>query len=157
VAQFRCEFDHRSLPAEVGERGKALLLDQLGCELLGSTLESNSPVYRFVRENKNGGGPAIIVNHGDGYLVKLRFIRKWSRWKRFFRRRLTCLPRKTARTFPTIRNSGTKSFNSGEIPPPVASAMTKSVRATSALLGLVLDNGFESELCQCALAGGRWK
>jgi len=56
LAQFLCEFDHRSLPAEVVERGKALLLDQLGCELLRSTLEWNQPVYRFVRETRTAPG-----------------------------------------------------------------------------------------------------
>lgn len=64
LAAFVCELDYDDLPVDVVERGKALLLDQLGCELLGSTLEWNQPVYKFIRENKSGG-PACIVNYGD--------------------------------------------------------------------------------------------
>ena len=51
LASFVCELDYDDLPLEVVQRGKALLLDQLGCELLGSTLEWNQPVYKFIREN----------------------------------------------------------------------------------------------------------
>lgn len=63
LAGFIYQLDYRQLPSEVVQRGKTLFLDQLGCQLIGSTVEWNQSVYRFVRENKSGG-PATIVNHG---------------------------------------------------------------------------------------------
>jgi 2-methylcitrate dehydratase PrpD len=64
LAGFLCELQYEQLPSEIILREKSLLLDQLGCQLLGSTLAWNRPVYDFVREHKSGG-PATIVNHGD--------------------------------------------------------------------------------------------
>jgi 2-methylcitrate dehydratase PrpD len=64
LACFLCELKYEQLPSEIILRQKALLLDQLGCQLLGSTLSWNGPVYNFVRDNKSGG-PATIVNYGD--------------------------------------------------------------------------------------------
>jgi 2-methylcitrate dehydratase PrpD len=64
LACFFCELQYEQLPSEVVLRQKSLLLDQLGCQLLGSTLVWNRPVYDFVREKKSGG-PATIVNYGD--------------------------------------------------------------------------------------------
>ena len=64
LSQFVCRMDYQRLPPEVIDRLKDLLLDQLGCQLIGSTVAWNQSVYQFVRENKHGG-PATIVNHGD--------------------------------------------------------------------------------------------
>src|SRR5215510_14712860 len=64
LSLFVCGIDYERLPAEVIDRLKDLLLDQLGCQLIGSTVAWNQSVYQFVRENKHGG-PATIVNHGD--------------------------------------------------------------------------------------------
>jgi 2-methylcitrate dehydratase PrpD len=64
LAGFLCQLQYEQLPSEVVLRQKFLLLDQLGCQLLGSTLVWNRPVYDFVREKKSGG-PATIVNYGD--------------------------------------------------------------------------------------------
>src|SRR5262245_766524 len=64
LSLFVCGMDYGRLPAEVIDRLKDLLLDQLGCQLIGSTVAWNQSVYQFVRENKHGG-PATIVNHGD--------------------------------------------------------------------------------------------
>ena len=64
LSAFVCGMDYEKLPAEVIDRLKDLLLDQLGCQLIGSNLEWNQSVYKFVKENKHGG-PATIVNHGD--------------------------------------------------------------------------------------------
>ena len=44
--------------------GAGILLDQLGCQLLGSGVAWNQAVYRLVKDNKQGG-PATIVNYGD--------------------------------------------------------------------------------------------
>jgi 2-methylcitrate dehydratase PrpD len=64
LAGFICQLDFRQVPADAVERCKALLLDQLGCQLIGSIMPWNQPVYRFVKENKSGG-PARIVKYGD--------------------------------------------------------------------------------------------
>ncbi len=64
LSAFVCGMDYEKLPAEVIDRLKDLLLDQLGCQLIGSSVEWNQSVYKFVKENKHGG-PATIVNHGD--------------------------------------------------------------------------------------------
>ncbi|HEY7322588.1 MAG TPA: MmgE/PrpD family protein [Candidatus Binatia bacterium] len=64
LSLYVCGMDYRRLPPEVIDRLKGQLLDQLGCQLIGSTVPWNQSVYQFVRENKYGG-PATIVNHGD--------------------------------------------------------------------------------------------
>ena len=61
---FVSKLKYEELPPEVVARTKQFLLDQLACQLLGSTVEWNQPVYRFVKENKQGG-PASIVNYGN--------------------------------------------------------------------------------------------
>ena len=64
LAAFICDLDYRHIPSEAVARCRDLLLDQLGCQLIGAVMEWNQPVYRFVREFK-GSGPARIVKHGD--------------------------------------------------------------------------------------------
>ena len=64
LGSFVCGMEYAKLPGEVVHRLKDLLLDQLGCQLLGSAVDWNQAVYRLVRDNKQGG-PATIVNYGD--------------------------------------------------------------------------------------------
>src|SRR3954451_2582009 len=64
LADFINELDYAHLPLEVIDRSKALLLDQIGCQLIGSTMPWNGAVYQYVRQNKCGG-PATVVNYGD--------------------------------------------------------------------------------------------
>ena len=64
LGTFIAQLRYKDLPTEVVRRAKELILDQLGCQLLGSTVEWNQPVYKFVKENKPGG-PAAIVYYGD--------------------------------------------------------------------------------------------
>ena len=64
LGAFVCTMDYETLPAEVTQRLKDLMLDQLGCQLLGSAVDWNQAVYRLVQENRHGG-PATIVNYGD--------------------------------------------------------------------------------------------
>jgi 2-methylcitrate dehydratase PrpD len=55
-------YDH--LATTVIERAKAAVLDQLGCQLIGSTLPWNQAAYLTVREL--GGHPnSTVVNYGD--------------------------------------------------------------------------------------------
>jgi 2-methylcitrate dehydratase PrpD len=64
LGAFVCQLEYERLPGEVIKKTKELLLDQLGCQILGSTVEWNEAIYKFVKENKPGG-PASIVNYGD--------------------------------------------------------------------------------------------
>ena len=56
------DYDH--LSAEVTRYEKTLLLDQLGCQLIGSTVDWNQTAYRFITENKSDGA-ATVVNYGN--------------------------------------------------------------------------------------------
>jgi 2-methylcitrate dehydratase PrpD len=64
LAAFICELDYRHIPIDAVARCRDLLLDQIGCQLIGATMPWNQPVYRFVKANKSGG-PVRIVKHGD--------------------------------------------------------------------------------------------
>src|SRR5882724_2950439 len=64
LAAFIGALDYDHLSAEVTRYGKILLLDQLGCQLIGSTVVWNQTAYRFITENKSGGA-ATDVNYGN--------------------------------------------------------------------------------------------
>ena len=64
LADFICDLDNRQIPADAVARCRDLLLDQLGCQLIGASMQWNQPVYRFVKDTKSGG-PARIVKYGD--------------------------------------------------------------------------------------------
>ena len=64
LAAFIGALDYDQLSAEVTRYGKTLLLDQLGCQLIGSTVDWNQTVYRFITENKSDGA-ATVVNYGN--------------------------------------------------------------------------------------------
>lgn len=64
LAAFICDLDHRHIPVDAVARCRDLLLDQLGCQLIGASMEWNQPVYRFVKDTKSGG-PARIIKYGD--------------------------------------------------------------------------------------------
>ena len=64
LADFICDLNYGHIPANAVARGRDLLLDQLGCLLIGSIMPWNRPVYRFVTENK-GTGPSRIIKYGD--------------------------------------------------------------------------------------------
>jgi 2-methylcitrate dehydratase PrpD len=64
LADFICDLDNRHIPVDANARCRDLLLDQLGCQLIGAVMPWNQPVYRFVREFK-GAGPARIIKYGD--------------------------------------------------------------------------------------------
>ena len=64
LADFICELDYRDIPPDAVARCRELLLDQLGCQLIGAIMPWNQPVYRFVKDSKSGG-PARIVKYGD--------------------------------------------------------------------------------------------
>jgi 2-methylcitrate dehydratase PrpD len=64
LARFICELKYAQIPADAVSRCRELLLDQLGCQLIGASMPWNQPVYRFVKESKSGG-PAQIVKYGN--------------------------------------------------------------------------------------------
>ena len=64
LAKFICELKYAEIPANVVSRCRDLLLDQLGCQLIGASMPWNQPVYEFVKGAKSGG-PAGIVKHGN--------------------------------------------------------------------------------------------
>jgi 2-methylcitrate dehydratase PrpD len=51
------------IPPEAIEKVKDCILDQIGVELIGSTLEWNKIAYRYVAE-MGGRGESTIVNYG---------------------------------------------------------------------------------------------
>jgi 2-methylcitrate dehydratase PrpD len=64
LAAFVCDLSYAAIPVEAVRRCRELLLDQLGCQLIGASMPWNQPVYQFVKETK-GGGPAAIVKYGN--------------------------------------------------------------------------------------------
>ena len=64
LGTFVSRLTYEDLPPEVVRQAKNFVLDQLGCQLLGSTVEWNQPVYEFVKKYRQGGS-ATIVNYGD--------------------------------------------------------------------------------------------
>ena len=52
------------IPPEAIEKAKDCILDQIGVELIGSTLEWNKIAYRYVAE-MGGRGESTVVNYGD--------------------------------------------------------------------------------------------
>jgi len=64
LADFICDLDNRHIPVDAFARCRDLLLDQLGCQLIGASMQWNQPVYRFVKDTKSGG-PARIIKYGD--------------------------------------------------------------------------------------------
>ena len=64
LADFISDLDQRHIPLDAVARCRDLLLDQLGCQLIGASMQWNQPVYRFVKDTKSGG-PARIIKYGD--------------------------------------------------------------------------------------------
>ena len=64
LAQFICDLSYRHVPADAVSRCRELLLDQLGCQLIGASVPWNQPVYQFVKSTKSGG-LARIVKYGN--------------------------------------------------------------------------------------------
>lgn len=68
LAEYVTGLKYGDLPAEVVDRVRLAVLDQLGCQLAGSTLEWNKIPYRFITDF--GDRPeSTIVNYGDKALA----------------------------------------------------------------------------------------
>ncbi|MDB4444265.1 MmgE/PrpD family protein [bacterium] len=51
-------------PIEVTDKAKELILDQLGCQLSGSTLPWSKITYEYIRDNAGPSGESTIVKYG---------------------------------------------------------------------------------------------
>jgi 2-methylcitrate dehydratase PrpD len=63
LGDFVVNYSFEDLPDAVVEKAKLAIRDQVGCQLLGSTLPWVQAPYRMVRQ-LGEDGPATIVNHG---------------------------------------------------------------------------------------------
>lgn len=64
LARFINELTYDDLPLAAIGKAKELILDQLGCQLSGSTLPWSRAVYKYVRDNKAGRQESTVVNYG---------------------------------------------------------------------------------------------
>ena len=55
---------YEDIPPEAIEKAKDCILDQIGVELIGSTLEWNKIAHRYVAE-MGGRGESTVVNYGN--------------------------------------------------------------------------------------------
>jgi 2-methylcitrate dehydratase PrpD len=63
LARHATRLRYEDIPPEVIEKAKDCILDQIGVELIGSTLEWNKIAYRYVLE-MGGRAESTIVNYG---------------------------------------------------------------------------------------------
>lgn len=68
LAEYVVGLAYRDVPGEVIQKAKLAVLDQLGCQLIGSTLSWNQSVYRFVRDFGERA-ESTIVNYGTKALA----------------------------------------------------------------------------------------
>ncbi len=64
LARFAGKLAYEDLPESVVEKTKQLILDQLGCQLAGSTLPWTRPAYEYIVEGKGGRQESTIVHYG---------------------------------------------------------------------------------------------
>src|SRR5215471_3940590 len=78
LAAHTAKVRYENIPPEAIEKAKDCILDQIGVELIGSTLDWNKIAYRYVAE-MGGRGESTIVNYGtkvpmlDAALVNATF------------------------------------------------------------------------------------
>jgi 2-methylcitrate dehydratase PrpD len=63
LAKHAAQVRYEDMPAEVVEKAKDCILDQVGVELIGSTLEWNKIAYRYIAD-MGGRGESTVVNYG---------------------------------------------------------------------------------------------
>ncbi len=64
LARFAGKLVYEDLPGRVIEKAKELILDQLGCQLAGSTLPWTRPAYEYVADGRGAKQESTIVNFG---------------------------------------------------------------------------------------------
>ena len=65
LARFVAALKYEHLPIDVINHTKSLLLDQLGVQLIGSTLEWTQPALRLVEYAPSSSKESTIVNYGN--------------------------------------------------------------------------------------------
>lgn len=68
LAHFTASLRYEDIPSEVIEKTKDCILDQIGVELIGSTLECNKIAYRYVA-GMGSRAESTIVNYGTKVLA----------------------------------------------------------------------------------------
>ena len=68
LAHFAAGLRYEDIPSEVIEKAKDCILDQIGVELIGSTLECNRIAYRYVAA-MGSRAESTIVNYGTKVLA----------------------------------------------------------------------------------------
>lgn len=69
LAKHTSQVRYEDIPPEAIERAKDCILDQVGVELIGSTLEWNKIAYRYVA-NMGARGESTVVNYGTKVLAQ---------------------------------------------------------------------------------------
>lgn len=69
LGQFVAGLRYEDLPPDVVAAAKTLLLDQLACELIGSTLPWVEPAIALARLTRGASEEGTLVNHGDRLLA----------------------------------------------------------------------------------------
>jgi len=64
LARFAGKLAYEDLPETVVEKTKELILDQLGCQLAGSTLSWTRPAYEYVADGNGGRQESTVINYG---------------------------------------------------------------------------------------------
>jgi 2-methylcitrate dehydratase PrpD len=64
LARFAAKLAYGDLPGNVVQKTKELILDQLGCQLAGSTLPWTRPAYEYVVDGKGGRQESTVIYYG---------------------------------------------------------------------------------------------
>src|SRR5690349_7065554 len=64
LAAHTARVRYEDIPPEAIEKAKDCILDQIGVELIGSTLEWNKIAYRYITD-MGGRGESTVVNYGN--------------------------------------------------------------------------------------------
>ena len=64
LARFAAKLAYEDLPENVVQKTKELILDQLGCQLAGSTLPWTRPAYEYVADGKGGRQESTVIHYG---------------------------------------------------------------------------------------------
>jgi 2-methylcitrate dehydratase PrpD len=64
LAAFVSRLSYESLPERVIEKAKDLILDQMGCQMAGSTMPWSKAVYEYITDCRGGGKQSTVVRYG---------------------------------------------------------------------------------------------
>ena len=64
LASFVSKLAYEDIPVEVIRKAKELILDQMGCQLAGSTMLWGKAIYEYVKDNGRRKSESTIINYG---------------------------------------------------------------------------------------------